>query len=102
VEIGDACTSWLTFPSNNYALSPLNLSIRYKLLDRLGWVIHQSNIRQAQRSLFFISNAMFDVHHAIANYEHARTIEEALGVITEFQIEQPDTPAAEEPEDNDE
>jgi hypothetical protein len=45
---------------------------------------------------------MFDVHHAIANYEHARTIEEALGVITEFQIEQPDTPAAEEPEDNDE
>ncbi len=27
MDIGDACTLWLIFSSNNYALSPLNLSI---------------------------------------------------------------------------
>jgi N-carbamoylputrescine amidase len=32
VEIGDACTSRLVFSSNNYALSPVNLSIPVELL----------------------------------------------------------------------
>lgn len=68
----------------------------YGMLERLGWAVKRSGIRRAQKNLFFISNAMFDVRHAMDNYEHARTIEKALGVITEFQIEESDRPQIEQ------
>ena len=34
MEIGDACTAWLVSSSNNYALSPVNLSIPSKVCVR--------------------------------------------------------------------
>ena len=72
----------------------------YGTLERLGWTVKRSGIRRAQKSLFFISNAMFDVGHAMDNYNHARLIEDALGVRTEFQIEEADRPQQEQEDDN--
>lgn len=71
----------------------------YGLLERLGWAVKRSNIRSAQKSLFFISNALFDQGNALDNYEQARQIEEALGVVTEFRIEEEQPQAAEDNDD---
>lgn len=70
----------------------------YGTLEKLGIVRKRSNIRTAQRNLFFIHNAMFDRRRGIENYECGQRIEEALGIETEFKIEADVDRPAQEPE----
>jgi hypothetical protein len=66
----------------------------YGLLERFGWAPTRANIREAQSGLFFLSNALYEGGDGIENYEKAQSIEKALGVSTEFHVDEPTTEEA--------
>lgn len=58
----------------------------YSWIERIGWATARSEIAEAQRGLFFITNNLFTAGQGIPNYEQAKAIEAALGIVTEFNV----------------